>query len=102
VSAPESTAEAVRWLRRSYRAGALVDALAAVGMAHPKLFGPTLRFDPEYRRAGPEFTYAMRAAGLPMFDSVVWRSVLPADGGWLGMGLLVRARFGRRQVSRFA
>jgi hypothetical protein len=65
MSAPDSTAQAVRWLRRSYRAGALLDALATVGMAHPKLYGPTLRFDPRFRRTGPEFAYAIRA-GAPL------------------------------------
>jgi hypothetical protein len=72
----------VRWLRRSYRAGALVDALAAVGMAHPKLFGPTLRFDPEFRRAGPEFTYAMRA-GAPLMAGwtvlLIWADRRPLE-----------------------
>jgi hypothetical protein len=61
----DSTAEAVRWLRRSYRAGALVDALAAIGMAYPRLYGPTLRFDRRFDRTGPEFTYAMRT-GAPL------------------------------------
>lgn len=65
VSAPDPTSEAVRWLRRSYRAGALVDALAAIGMAQPKLYGPTLRFDQRFRRTGPEFAYAMRT-GAPL------------------------------------
>ena len=58
-------AEAVRWLRRSYRYAAFVDAIAAVGMVHPKLYGPTLRFDKRFRRTGPEFTYAMRT-GAPL------------------------------------
>jgi hypothetical protein len=82
VNAPESTAEAVRWLRRSYRAGALVDALAAIGMAHPKLFGPTLRFDPDFRRTGPEFTYAMRA-GAPLMAGwtvlLIWADRRPLE-----------------------
>lgn len=58
-------AEAVRWLRRSYRYAAFVDAIAAVGMVHPKLYGPTLRFDKRFRRTGPEFAYAMRT-GAPL------------------------------------
>jgi hypothetical protein len=65
VSAADSTTEAVRWLRRSYRIGALVDALAAVGMAAPRLYGPTLRFEAQFDRRGPEFSYAMRA-GAPL------------------------------------
>jgi hypothetical protein len=59
------TEDAVRWLRRSYRAGALVDALAAFGMAAPALSGPTLRFDQDCRRDRPEFAYALRA-GAPL------------------------------------
>lgn len=65
MSAEDSTAEAVRWLRRSYRLGALVDALAAIGMAVPTLYGPTLRFDQHFARRGPEFAYAMRT-GAPL------------------------------------
>ena len=61
----DSTSEAVRWLRRSYRAGALVDAVAAVGMAMPRLYGPTLQFDAGFDRHGPEFSYAIRA-GAPL------------------------------------
>ncbi|MGX9789772.1 hypothetical protein [Mycobacterium sp. MMS18-G62] len=64
-STADSTANAVRWLRRSYWAGALVDAVAAVGMAVPRLYGPTLRFKPDFDRSGPEFSYAMRA-GAPL------------------------------------
>lgn len=62
---PVDEAEAVRWLRRSYRAGALVDTVAAVGMAVPSLYGPTLRFDRHFRRDRPEFGYAMRT-GAPL------------------------------------
>jgi len=65
MSARDSTAEAVRWLRRSYRTGALVDAIAAIGMAVPRLYGPTLRFDQRFDRRGPEFAYAMRT-GAPL------------------------------------
>ena len=61
----QARAEATRWLKRSYRAGALVDALAAIGMAFPSLYGPTLRFRSSFRREGPEFTYAMRT-GAPL------------------------------------
>lgn len=63
MNARDPTSEAVRWLRLSYRAGALVDALAAIGIAVPSLYGPTLRFDRRFRRTGPEFTYAMRSGG---------------------------------------
>jgi hypothetical protein len=65
MSAPDPNAEAVRWLRRSYRAGALIDAIAALGMAVPRLYGPTLRFKQGFRREGPEFAYAMRT-GAPL------------------------------------
>ncbi|HEX3737912.1 MAG TPA: hypothetical protein VHV53_10250 [Solirubrobacterales bacterium] len=65
MSAPDADAEAIRWLRCSYRAGALVDAIAALGMAVPRLYGPTLRFDPGFRREDPEFAYAMRT-GAPL------------------------------------
>ena len=82
VSAADSTSEAVRWLRRSYRAGALVDALAATGMVHPRLYGPTLRFDRRFRRTGPEFTYAMRA-GAPLMAGwtvlLMWADRRPLD-----------------------
>ncbi len=61
----DPTEDAVRWLRRSYRAGALVDALAAAGMAVPGLYGPTLRFGREFRRDRPEFSYALRT-GAPL------------------------------------
>jgi hypothetical protein len=59
------TEDAVRWLRRSYRAGALVDGLAALGMVVPALFGPTLRFDRDFRRDRPEFAYGLRT-GAPL------------------------------------
>jgi hypothetical protein len=82
VSAADSTAEAVRWLRRSYRAGALVDAIAAIGMAHPKLYGPTLRFEPRFRRSGPEFSYAMRT-GAPLMAGwtvlLIWADWQPLE-----------------------
>ena len=81
-SEPESTTDAVRWLRRSYRVGALIDAIAAAGMTYPKLYGPTLRFDPGSRRTGPEFTYAMRA-GAPLMAGwtvlLVWADRRPLE-----------------------
>ena len=60
-----SIEDAVRWLRRSYRAGAVVDALAALGMAVPALYGPTLRFSREFDRGRSEFAYALRT-GAPL------------------------------------
>lgn len=82
MSATASETEVVRWLRRSYRAGAVVDALAAVGMAHPKLYGPTLRFDKRFRRTGPEFTYAMRT-GAPLMAGwtvlLIWADRKPIE-----------------------
>jgi hypothetical protein len=65
VQTAESESDVVRWLHLSYRSGALVDALAALGMAFPRLYGPTLRFDRRFRRRGPEFIYAMRV-GAPL------------------------------------
>jgi hypothetical protein len=82
MSAADSTAEAVRWLRRSYRAGAFVDALAAIGMAYPRLYGPTLRFDRRFRRTGPEFSYAMRT-GAPLMAGwtvlLIWADPRPLE-----------------------
>ena len=40
MSSEDSSAKAVRSLRRSYRVGALVDTLAAIGMAVPRLRPP--------------------------------------------------------------
>lgn len=59
------TEEAARWLRRSYWAGALVDAVAWLGMAVPALYGPTLRFDRDFDRERYEFAYAM-LTGAPL------------------------------------
>ena len=61
----DAATDAVRWLRRSYRAGAAVDAVAAVGMAVPALYGPTLRFDRDFDRGAPEFAYGLRT-GAPL------------------------------------
>lgn len=60
-----SSATAFRWLRASYRIGAFVDAVAAIGMAAPRLYGPTLRFNRRFRRHGPELAYGLRA-GAPL------------------------------------
>ncbi len=65
MSADRLNADAIRWLRRSYRAGAAVDALAAAGMAVPRLFGPTLRFDRGFDRGAPELAYGLRT-GAPL------------------------------------
>lgn len=82
----ESAAEAraTRWLHRSYRAGALVDGLAALGMVFP---GPlwTGQFQAPFDRNRPELAYGMRA-GAPLM------------GGW--MVLLLWAD--RRPVQRAA
>jgi hypothetical protein len=64
--------DAIRWLRRSYRVGALLDAAAAVGMSAPRLYGPTLRFKRPFRRERPEFAYALRV-GAPLM------------AGWTGL-----------------
>jgi hypothetical protein len=100
AQAGEGEAEAVRWLRRSYRAGALVDALAAIGMAVPRLYGPTLRFDRGFRRESPEFAYAMRV-GAPLMAGwtllLLWadrrpierRGVLPITVAPVIAGLMV-------------
>ncbi|QUR68354.1 hypothetical protein [Mycobacterium spongiae] len=61
----DRAANAVRWLRRSYHAGAAVDAVAAIGMAVPQLYGPTLRFDSSVDRSAPGFAYALRT-GAPL------------------------------------
>jgi hypothetical protein len=55
---------ATRWLRRSYRVGALVDGLAAVGMIFP---GPlwTANFQAPFDRNRAELTYGMRS-GAPL------------------------------------
>lgn len=65
VASDGRTVDAVRWLRRSYRAGVAVDAVAAIGMAFPQLYGPTLRFDSTVDRSSPGFAYALRT-GAPL------------------------------------
>ena len=73
MASESSTDDAVRWLRRSYRAGALVDAVAAMGMIAPRLYGPTLRFKRRFRRERPEFAYALRV-GAPLMAG--WTALL--------------------------
>lgn len=52
-----NTNDAIRWLRISYRAGAILDALAALSMLSPALFAATSRL-PDFR-PGIEYRYAM-------------------------------------------
>ena len=51
------THDAVRWLRTSYWAGAILDALAALTMLFPALFAAT-NFLPDFH-PGIEYRYAM-------------------------------------------
>ena len=103
----------VRWLRRSYRASALVDALAAVGMFAPALFGPTLQFKEGFRSDRPEFVYALRT-GAPLMAGwtvlLLWadrkplarRGVLPITIAPVIAGLMANhahaVRMGRRRA----
>jgi hypothetical protein len=101
------TEDAVRWLRRSYRAGALVDAIAALGMVAPALYGPTLRFDRAFRRDRPEFAYALRT-GAPLMAGwavlLLWadrkplerRGVLPITIAPVIAGLMANDAFAVR------
>jgi hypothetical protein len=73
MASASPTDDAIRWLRRSYRAGALVDAAAAAGMFLPGLYGPTLRFRRPFRRRRPEFAYALRV-GAPLMAG--WTALL--------------------------
>jgi hypothetical protein len=57
----ESVANAIRWLRRAYRLGALVDGLATVGMIFPARLW-TAGFRAPFDRNRPELAYGMRAA----------------------------------------
>ena len=92
---------AIRWLRRSYRAGALVDAVAAIWMSVPSLYGPTLRFRRGFRRTRPEFGYGMRT-GAPLMagwtvlllwadrDPLARRGVLPITIAPVLVGLIAK------------
>jgi hypothetical protein len=77
------TEDAVRWLRRSYRAGAQASAIAALGMVAPALYGPTLRFDRAFRRDRPAFAYALRT-GSPLMAGwtvlLLWADRKPLEG----------------------
>jgi hypothetical protein len=63
---------AVRWLHASYRIGAVIDLVAAIGMTVPRLYGPTLRATGSFDRSRPEFGYAL-GTGAPL----MW--------GWTGL-----------------
>jgi hypothetical protein len=65
VGPPDETAIAVRWLRVSYRTGAVVDGLAAIGMIFPARLW-TARFRRGFKRSGPELAYGMRAGAALM------------------------------------
>lgn len=72
---------AVRWLRISYRAGALVDALAAIGMIFPARLW-SARFRGGFRRDSYEFAYGMRA-GAPLMAGwtvlLLWADQRPLE-----------------------
>lgn len=84
AGAAATAAGATRWLHRCYRAGAVVDGLATIGMLFP---GPlwTAQFQAPFDRNRAELAYGMRA-GAPLM------------GGW--MALLLWAD--RRPVQRAA
>jgi hypothetical protein len=63
-------------LRRSYRVGALVDALAAIGIAVPRLYRADASIRGAFDRARPEFSYAI-PAGAPLMAG--WTVLLRAD-----------------------
>ena len=56
----------MRWLRRSYRIGAVVDALAVLEMLFPERFDALGRFRSGLRPDRPEFRYGMRSAAALM------------------------------------
>lgn len=81
----EATATArndvARWLRVSYRAGAVVDALAAVSMIFPQRLW-TLRFKDPFDRSGAELRYGLRA-GAPLMAGwtvlLLWADRRPVE-----------------------
>lgn len=107
-SAPQPRAQrerAVRWLRRSYRTGAIVDAGATVGMLVPGRPWP-VRLAPWVGRDRPEFTYGMGAGAALMagWTVLLWwadrrplerRGVLPLTMLVIG-GLLANDERARR------
>jgi hypothetical protein len=54
-----------RWLHHSFRAGAVIDAIATVGMVFPGQLWTT-RFRPPFNRKGPELAYGMRTGASLM------------------------------------
>ena len=64
--AGRTTADTVRWLRRSYRIGAVVDAVAMLEMLFPERLDTLGRFRTGLRPDRPEFRYSMRSAAALM------------------------------------
>jgi hypothetical protein len=56
--------KALRWLRRSYRVGAAVDAIAMLEMLFPGRLDALGRYRSGLRPDRPEFRYSMRSATL--------------------------------------
>jgi hypothetical protein len=73
--------DAVRWLRVSYRAGAVVDALATVSMIFPRRLW-SLRFKGPFDRSGAELRYGLRA-GAPLMAGwtvlLLWADRRPVE-----------------------
>jgi hypothetical protein len=65
--------EAIRWLRRSYRAGALVDAVATVEMLFPDRLDTLGRFGRRLRSERTGFRYGTRT-GAPLMAG--WTALL--------------------------
>jgi hypothetical protein len=82
--------EAIRWLRRCYWAGAILDALAAVSMLSPRLFAATNALG-EFR-PGPDYRYAMGMGASLMLGwtvLLVWADRRPLERrGVLGITLV--------------
>jgi hypothetical protein len=72
--------DVARWLRLSYRAGAVVDALATVSMIFPRLW--VLRFRRPFDRSGAELRYGLRA-GAPLMAGwtvlLLWADRRPVE-----------------------
>jgi hypothetical protein len=81
----EATAAArsdvARWLRVSYRAGAVVDALATVSMIFPRRLW-VLRFKDPFDRSGAELRYGLRV-GAPLMAGwtvlLLWADRRPVE-----------------------
>jgi len=65
--------EALLWLRRSYRVGAAVDALAMLEMLFPGRLDALGRYRSGLRPDRPEFRYGMRSAATLM---AAWTALL--------------------------